>query len=641
MIQSSKTIRDSQIRLGLACNQNCGHCHLHTTRVDAPSAPPLAQLDAMLARGLRSLVVTGGEPTLSPHLLPTLRWARENDIDVTLETNAIALASLQNRERLHREKLRRIRVHLPAIERQRYAAVTRDDQFDMALVALRGLLHDGFTVELAMPVLAINLDDVAGVADFVAAELPGVKVIHLITFRAEEQGISVHLHPSPEQWQRAAQTALLRAQTLGLSLQFARGQGMPACLLENPQQVPQLVARGQANLAQDQPSCALCALRDDCPRPPQGLLQAHPQISLRPVESRALQRALGALHAKSLPLEHYVRDIVEKHPDGQMQVREILMRIVQQCNERCTFCWIDFEATACPLDLIDATLARIKTLTPRPILSLTGGEPTLHPDLLRIVERAHALDLPKIILQTNATLCAQQDRAGKLAAAGLTDALVGFHGHNAQLYERVTELPHSFQRAVAGVRALLSAGVAVTLNHVLNRDNAEFVSEFVIFVRDELVGTQGQRPLLTFAAAAEIAGGPLKPEVLVKISDLAAPLVKALDICIDNKIEFAGLAHPCGFPPCILGGDPRYFHDILRWRVDDAFSVLNGTPAGVSSGEPGVQAPEMPGKIPACATCVYDRFCTGLRGEYVAKHGTAELRPVTQWPAELQLLPAV
>lgn len=394
------------------------------------------------------------------------------------------------------------------------------------------------------------------------------------------------------------------------------------------------MAKGKPNLAQDQPSCAQCALRDDCPRPPPGLLQAHPEISLQPIESRALQRALGALHAKSLPLEHYVRDIVEKHPDGQMQVREILMRIVQQCNERCTFCWIDFEASACPLDLIDATLQRIKTLNPRPILSLTGGEPTLHPDLVRIVERAHALDLPKIILQTNATLCGQQDRARKLATAGLTDALVGFHGHNAQLYEKVTELPHSFARAVAGVRALLSAGVAVTLNHVLNRDNAEFVSEFVVFVRDELVGAQGQRPLLTFAAAAEIAGGPLKPEVLVKISDLAAPLRLALDICLAEEIEFAGLAHPCGFPPCILGGDPRYFHDILRWRVDDAFTALNGTLTGVSNGEPGVQAQEMPGKIPGCATCVYDRFCTGLRGEYVAKHGTAELRPVTQWPLE-------
>ena len=648
-----------ELRLGLACNQHCTHCHLHTTQRDPSDASILPQIRDLATAGVSHVVVTGGEPTLSPNLMPALADLQARGIGVTLETNGVVLASAKARQRLRDLGVQRLTVHLPATEAARYAAQTRDpESFPSVVATVQTLLAEGWDVGVAMPVLATNLQDVADLPRFLAEKLQGVARATLRTYAAQPPHALIRLHPHPRDWQTAVQAAVSGLQAAGIDAAFVRGDGLPACLLTSPQAVPHLVARGKPRQPLPE-ACAGCTLAADCPGPPQGLLEAHPELRVKPFANQGLLRKLDALQPRSQPVDNYVRDILEADGHGGEVVREVLLRILQQCNERCRFCWIDFDAAPCPEALIDEALLRVATLRPPPIVSFTGGEPTLHPQLEAFVQRARTAGASQVTLQTNATLCADVERgsattrAQRLAAAGLTHALVGLHAHTEAGYRRVTAVPNAFARAVAGVQALLSAGIHVDVNHVLNRENANDVEGFVRLAARELVGSEGQRPVLVFAAAAEIGGGPIEPGVLARLSDYVPSLQRALDFCLDQGIAFAGLSHPCGFPPCLFGGNLAYFHDIERWRVDGQAGVADGAlpgdrqasapvpvpaPAPVPAPVPAAdRAPVAArGKAPGCSECVFDRYCPGLRPEYAAVHGTSELTPILTWPAAPQ-----
>jgi MoaA/NifB/PqqE/SkfB family radical SAM enzyme/predicted dehydrogenase len=617
LAQPIRQQRDAAFRLGLACNQHCIHCDRHTTRRD-PELPALPRLQALVAAGVRHVTLGGGEPTLSPQLLGALGFLRDHAVTVTLETNGLVLAQPQARARLLDLDVRQYTVHFPGLDPATYGAITRDpDGHSAALQAIRALLGSGAQVGVSLPILRTNLAQLPDLAEFLTRELPGVHRVVLHTYQAQGPMAPQDLHPHPREWQTALLQARTGLQAAGIKLHLPHGTGLPACLLQAPETVPFLVARTASPPTLPE-ACQGCTLRDACPGPPAGLLDAFADLQLRPVLRRGVRRAVESLHSRSQPEANYVRDIVAATPRGPV-VRELLLRIVQQCNERCSFCWVDFEAPPAPEEQLWNALESLTSHTPRPIVSFTGGEPTLHPQLEAFVRRARDLGATQIQLQTNATRC-DGDRSIRLRDAGLTHALVGFHAHTAALYGQVTGTPALFEPAVAGVCALLAAGVDVHVNHVLNRENAPFAQEFVQFAHDRLVGGNGSRPLLVFAVAADLAGGALRPEVLPRLSELAEPLRRALDLCLAQGIPFAGVTHPCGVPPCLLGGDPRYVHDAARWRFE-------GDPDGQGPGPSSTS-----GKIPGCSECIYDRFCPGLRPEYAAVHGTGELRPVRILP---------
>ncbi len=74
------------------CNFRCPFCH-NTSLVLAPNSLPDINLDTLwdfLARRwglINGVVITGGEPTLQPDLIPTLRQIRSYGLPIKLDTN--------------------------------------------------------------------------------------------------------------------------------------------------------------------------------------------------------------------------------------------------------------------------------------------------------------------------------------------------------------------------------------------------------------------------------------------------------------------------------------------------------------------------------------------------------------------------
>ncbi len=116
-----------------------------------------------------------------------------------------------------------------------------------------------------------------------------------------------------------------------------------------------------------------------------------------------------------------------------------------------------------------------------PFFSFTGGEPLLREDLEQMVAFARRLGL-EVNLVTNGTL-ADAARARSLRKAGLGTAQVSLEAPDADAHDALTAAVGSFQRTLAGIRALQAAGVSVQTNTTITAENAASVERMPAFLR--------------------------------------------------------------------------------------------------------------------------------------------------------------
>lgn len=235
-------------------------------------------------------------------------------------------------------------------------------------------------------------------------------------------------------------------------------------------------------------------------------------------------------------------------------------------------------------------------------LTLTGGEPTLHPAFLQLLSYfRRRLPGGEITLLTNGRrLASRRFCAAFLKAAGPPFAVaVPFHGPSAAVHDRVTGVQGSFDGALAGVRNLLrpSSGPAVEARVVLHGLNLPLLGETLRFLLREFSRSPRFRAVVIHH---EIEGEALRNarELELRLADsaravnAAAPLLK--------RFRELRLYH---FPLCLLAAPLRGLCRITQPEADRSY------PRG-------------------CAGCRLRPACPGLMAAYRRRFGAGELRPV-------------
>ncbi|MFA6450487.1 MAG: radical SAM protein [bacterium] len=141
----------------------------------------------------------------------------------------------------------------------------------------------------------------------------------------------------------------------------------------------------------------------------------------------------------------------------RMRMREsepekLIINLTYRCNNKCVMCAVggrpkrnmSFEACS---ELMSEYSRRGVTM-----LDLDGGEPTLHPDLLRIIGTARALGYNRINVTTNGRKLASRDFASRLLLSGISDLHISVYGHDAESHESVTGVAGSFGETALGIR---------------------------------------------------------------------------------------------------------------------------------------------------------------------------------------------
>jgi len=159
----------------------------------------------------------------------------------------------------------------------------------------------------------------------------------------------------------------------------------------------------------------------------------------------------------------------------------VLAELTNLCNQRCGHCYVDQTKTETMslrewVRVLDG-LVCLQTL----FLTISGGEPLLHPEFAEIYKEAWARRFG-IRLFTNGLLL-DESRLALLEAHKPLDVQISLYGHTPEIHDGVTGVVGSFAKTVAAVRSVVALGIPVYVKSVWMKPNASFFREIVDFAR--------------------------------------------------------------------------------------------------------------------------------------------------------------
>lgn len=228
------------------------------------------------------------------------------------------------------------------------------------------------------------------------------------------------------------------------------------------------------------------------------------------------------------------------------------LALTYACNNACAHCYNEperFQMPALSLAGWQQVLDKLAALGV-PHIILTGGEPTLFPDLCSLIRYAESLGL-MVGMNTNGRRLAHRPFAEALAAAGLEHVQVTLESNRAAVHNAMVGAA-AFGQTVAGIRNALTSGLHTITNTTLTRRNCDHALEIVDFVHS--LG------LHTFAMNGMIyaGGGAATPDAL-PTEELAALLLAVRDraAALDMRFLWYTVTDYCRLSPLELELDPK------------------------------------------------------------------------------------
>jgi MoaA/NifB/PqqE/SkfB family radical SAM enzyme len=153
------------------------------------------------------------------------------------------------------------------------------------------------------------------------------------------------------------------------------------------------------------------------------------------------------------------------------------IQVVRHCNHFCGFC---SNPTTPYVHTLDSMKPLVDDFVDRGYFGiiLTGGEPTLHPDLPAIASYARDRGL-HVRMITNGWRLADPDYARALAEAGLKLVHVSVYSVRPEVEARLRGTEGTLPRAFAAVANANRFGIEVNVNCVINKLNADHLDEGV------------------------------------------------------------------------------------------------------------------------------------------------------------------
>jgi MoaA/NifB/PqqE/SkfB family radical SAM enzyme len=278
-----------------------------------------------------------------------------------------------------------------------------------------------------------------------------------------------------------------------------------------------------------------------------------------------------------------------------------------RCNNRCLMCtnperpwpgWdggfeYDFDS------IIKRLEKRKEELLKGDILYLSGGEPTLHPrfiDILQYINKQFP-DLRIMLLTNGRTLC-YESLPQMLSIINNLSLAVSLHGPNAEIHDRITGVPGSFEQACRGIENILryqKPDREIEIRVVISRINYKKCGEILSLIKRKFPSIG--RVAFIFI---EIEGHAIDnlEEVGVKFSDFRPILKKMVPALVAFKK--AMLYH---FPLCAV---PEELWPYV-WRTLPEHEVTF---------------------LEDCSECLYREYCLGVHKLYLDHIGKSGISPV-------------
>lgn len=280
------------------------------------------------------------------------------------------------------------------------------------------------------------------------------------------------------------------------------------------------------------------------------------------------------------------------------------------CNARCSFCSqgdFDKSLNAPFADVARNIYGAYRAGYRR--LGLTGGEPLLRPDIIRVIAFARSAGFDFIRVQTNGIKLADPAFCRALVKAGLTYCKVTLSSDIPRDHDRLLGVPGAYRKAIRGLKTLRALKVRLSVNILVNRLNYRRLPGMV-------------RSLLNLGVSDFVC---VYPRYVGALAENSGWLGVSLGECEEyfsaaaDVMEEAGLGGDLLFlnvPPCFLKGRES------AGIGSGPFNTVVTDPSGRRT-DLDVSADAAKVRAPACRACRLKKHCAGLAADYVRLFGFA------------------
>ncbi|NLH38759.1 MAG: radical SAM protein [Elusimicrobia bacterium] len=302
--------------------------------------------------------------------------------------------------------------------------------------------------------------------------------------------------------------------------------------------------------------------------------------------------------------------------------RKLDIKITFKCNNHCSFCAQGNKRTIIkPVskEEIIKNLSEAKSKYKTDEVVFTGGEPTLHKDIIELIKKAKKLGYKTIQLQTNGRTISSTDFIKKISDAGITEIGPALHGSKPEIHDKLTNSKGSFAQTVKGIINAKKLGLYVLTNTVitsLNYKDLENIARLLIYLKVD----QFQLAFVHIIGTA----WENRKWIVPKKSDAMPYIKKALDLGINSGT-------PCyteAIPYCLMKG----YEDCVAERIIPDGPVVDAEVFVKNYGK--YRRDEGKIKRKECERCIYFKICEGPWREYPKIYGWEEFKPVIKQSGE-------
>jgi len=294
---------------------------------------------------------------------------------------------------------------------------------------------------------------------------------------------------------------------------------------------------------------------------------------------------------------------------------ELDIRIGTSCNNYCLFCVnndCDRQISRPFDDLIkDIDFAEENKIDK---IVLTGGEPTLLPEINQIISYAKEKGIKHIGIYTNARLLSYKDFTKKIVKSGLNWCLTSLHCSDKNIHEKLTQTKDSFTQTISGIKNIVNSNIPVVNNTTITKLNYKQIPETA-----ELLIKLGIRHL-HFTFVDPVGNAWKNRNIIVpKYSEVIPFLQKAITLCKKNKTDVTVE----NIPHCALRENLNCIREV-------EFPDINLNIVGINNKVADFNKERIKNKYKklSCISCKHVKSCEGIRKKYALIHGDSEFKPI-------------
>ena len=324
------------------------------------------------------------------------------------------------------------------------------------------------------------------------------------------------------------------------------------------------------------------------------------------------------------------------------------------CNFRCLFCYHlkhlnNYDVP--PLETLRRRLTIFKKCNIETV-DITGGEPTVRPDLPEIVHLIRRdFNIEHVCIITNGFRMADLSYIRSLQEAGVDECLFSLHGSSAEVHDSLVGVEGSFHRLMKAIENAEKLNLRIRVNTTVTKKNYEDIVAIARLLSGHKIENLNYIMLNPILDASI-----LDKSVIGRYSD-AAPHLKEVADKYGTRFEFLHFKY---LPFCIIPGYEKFIVNLLQtsyvpfeWDFFLRAQLRRGwmmSSAGVAAGLFGqldvrnvqgrdwaevkrdafLHFQEKMDKVKplSCRRCRHRLICSGIWRRYCRLYGTREFQPV-------------